>query len=69
MMTHYEKQLIAAVVAGNNLARRLGHAPGCPKLSPAVPCSCVATKQQAQALDEWERLVREIQSGIENVAT
>ena len=50
---------------GNALARSIGHNPEgrihCPKLSPAVPCTCGASAEQAKALDEWIRLVNEIE--------
>ena len=38
-----------------NLARSLGHATDCPKISGAVPCKCGAAAQQAEALTEYER--------------
>lgn len=53
------------VKLGNALARAIGHTPGCPKLSPAIPCICDAGRQQAKALDEWLQAVKEIkESGI-----
>ena len=55
--TPLEKRLIEA---GNTLARSLGHKPGCPKLSPAVPCSCAAVRQQAEAMDDWQHLIRDL---------
>jgi hypothetical protein len=58
-MTLLEERLINA---GNALARSLGHRLGsrCPKISPAVPCTCGAGAQQAQALGDWQHLVQEI---------
>lgn len=57
-MTLLEKKLISV---GNDLARSIGHklSSHCPKISPAVPCTCGAGLQQAQALADWDRLVRE----------
>ena len=54
-MTATEEKLLEL---GNALARSIGHklARGCPKLSPAVPCTCGATGQQAKALSDWEHL-------------
>ena len=46
------------IEAGNALARSLGHKMGrCPKSSPAVPCTCAAGAQQAQALGDWCELM------------
>lgn len=47
------------IAAGNALARSLGHATSCPKASPAIPCTCRACRQQAQALDDWRHLTAE----------
>jgi len=52
-----EKVLIDA---GNVLTRALGHVPGCPKISPALPCTCGEGAKQAQALDDWMHLVKTI---------
>jgi hypothetical protein len=56
-MTATEERLIQI---GNALARSLGHQFGCPKNSGAVPCICVRTLTQAQALSDWEHLVDQI---------
>jgi len=50
------------IEVGNALARTIGHrmARGCPKLSPAVPCTCGAAQEQAQALSDWEHLIDSI---------
>jgi len=58
-MTNLEEKLVEQ---GNKLARSLGHRMGhnCPKISPAVPCTCGAGSQQAQALLDWEHLVDQI---------
>lgn len=59
-MTPPEEKLIET---GNALARSIGHRLGsnCPKISPAVPCTCGAGGQQAQALSDWSHLVQAIQ--------
>ena len=59
-MTATEAKLINA---GNALARSLGHRinQACPKRSPAVPCTCGAGAQQAQALDDWAHLTEVIE--------
>jgi len=49
------------LAAGEALARAIGHTHGCPKLSPAIPCVCEASKQQAKALDDWIHLVATLQ--------
>jgi hypothetical protein len=57
-MTPLETKLIDC---GNILARSLGHRlGGCPKASPAVPCTCGAGPQQAAALVEWQRLMEQV---------
>lgn len=58
-LTDREEKLIEA---GNALARAMGHqiAKACPKLSPAVPCTCGASLEQAQALGDWARLLDQI---------
>lgn len=58
-MTATEEKLIEV---GTALARSIGHRLGfnCPKTSPAVPCTCGAGAQQAQALSDWEHLVDQI---------
>jgi hypothetical protein len=58
-MTATEEKLLEV---GNALARSIGHKinRGCPKISPAVPCTCGAAGQQAQALSDWEHLVDQI---------
>lgn len=58
-MTNLEEKLIEL---GNNLARAIGHRMGhsCPKISPAVPCTCGAAQQQAQALADWDQLVQQV---------
>jgi hypothetical protein len=54
-VTNLEEKLIEV---GNALARSMGHAMGrCPKSSPAVPCTCGAGAQQAQALEDWAHLI------------
>lgn len=59
-MTPTEAKLIDA---GNALARSIGHKIGahCPKVSPAVPCTCGAGIEQAQALGDWAQLTESIQ--------
>jgi hypothetical protein len=59
LMTHLEEKMIEV---GNALARSIGHRLGssCPKVSPAVPCTCGAGIQQAQALSDWAHLVQSI---------
>jgi hypothetical protein len=56
MVTPTEEKLIEA---GNALARAMGHriSRGCPKLSPAVPCTCGASAEQSQALSDWDHLM------------
>lgn len=57
-MTILEEKLIEV---GSALARSIGHQLNrCPKGSPAVPCICGASHQQAQALGDWQRLVDSI---------
>lgn len=58
-MTVTEEKLIEV---GTALARAIGHriGRGCPKLSPAVPCTCGAAAEQAQALSDWEHLIEQI---------
>lgn len=58
-MTVLEEKLLEV---GNALARSIGHrfARGCPKVSPAVPCTCGAAAQQVQALVDWDKLVEQI---------
>ena len=58
-MTALEEKLIEV---GNALARSIGHRLGrnCPKLSPAVPCTCGAAGEQAKALADWDRLAQQI---------
>lgn len=58
MVSLWERRLIEV---GNTLARSLGHKSGCPKVSSQLPCMCNAGMQQAQALDEWIHLVKEIE--------
>lgn len=48
--------------AGNSLARALGHLLGCPKISPAIPCTCGEGAKQAQALDDWQKLVDKLKA-------
>ena len=60
-MTQTEVELIRV---GNALARSVGHAQGCPKLAPGMPCLCHAAREQAGALDNWLHLVREIESAL-----
>jgi hypothetical protein len=60
VVTQTEEKLIEV---GNALARSIGHAAyvrGCPKGSPAVPCTCGAAQKQAQALGDWEHLTQQI---------
>ena len=58
-MTMTEEKLIEV---GTALARSIGHRMGfnCPKISPAVPCTCAAGQQQVQALADWDKLVQQI---------
>ena len=58
-MTATEEKLIEV---GTALARSIGHRMGrnCPKLSPAVPCTCGAAAEHAQALGDWEHLMDQI---------
>lgn len=60
-MTDREELLIAV---GTQLARSIGHRLGysCPKISPAVPCTCGAARQQAQALADWDKLMDHIKN-------
>ena len=55
-LTPTEEKLIET---GSALARAIGHriGRGCPKLSPAVPCTCGAHAEQSQALSDWEHLM------------
>ena len=55
-LTPTEEKLIEV---GTALARAIGHrmVRGCPKLSPAIPCTCGAAAEQAQALSDWDRLM------------
>jgi hypothetical protein len=48
------------IAAGNALARSLGHSHHCPKVSPAIPCTCKSSLDQAKALDDWQHLVAEL---------
>lgn len=65
-MTPNETKLIAL---GNALARSIGHDPTfrCPKVSPAVPCTCGAGFQQAMALDEWIRAAKQLKEAPDSV--
>ena len=58
-MTALEEKLIET---GNKLARAMGHriGRGCPKLSPAVPCTCGAQSEQSKALSDWDHLMDQI---------
>ena len=58
-MTIREEKLIEL---GNALARAMGHyiASACPKKSPAVPCTCGASLEQAKALGDWAHLMQQI---------
>jgi hypothetical protein len=58
-MTATEEKMIEV---GNALARSVGHklSRGCPKVSPAVPCTCGASAEQAQALGDWCELMDQI---------
>jgi hypothetical protein len=58
-MTALEEKLIEV---GNALARSVGHRFGrnCPKVSPAVPCTCGAGAEQVKVLADWDRLVQQI---------
>ena len=58
-MTLTEEKLIEV---GTALARSIGHRMGrnCPKISPAVPCTCGASSEQARALADWDRLAQQI---------
>ena len=59
-MTLLEENLIRV---GNHLARSVGHhiSRNCPKLSPAVPCTCGAANEQALALADWSKLMDDIE--------
>jgi hypothetical protein len=46
------------VAAGTALAHSIGHMTGCPKISPAIPCTCGCGSEQAKALDDWQHLTR-----------
>jgi hypothetical protein len=65
-LTATEAKLIEA---GNALARATGHriSRGCPKLSPAVTCTCGASAEQSQALSDWDNLVDQIKKGLTRV--
>lgn len=58
-MTNLEEKLIEL---GNKMARAMGHRTGhsCPKISPAVPCTCGAGLEQVQALADWDRLIQQV---------
>lgn len=58
-MTAAEEKLIEV---GSALARSIGHRMGhnCPKISPAVPCTCGAGAQQDKALAAWDALMQQI---------
>lgn len=51
---------------GDVLARSIGHNPGCPKISPALPCICGASRQQAKALDDWKHAVADIKNSLDS---
>ena len=53
---------IKLIEAGNALARSIGHRMRCPKISPAVPCTCGEELKQAQARSDWEHLVEAIKN-------
>jgi len=56
------------LVAGDALARSIGHHPNCLVMSPMLPpCTCHASKEQAVALDNWLRLSKELKKGETNV--
>ena len=57
VVTLTEEKLIEV---GNAMARSLGHKAGCPKISPAVPCTCGEGLKQAQAISDWDHLVDSI---------
>jgi hypothetical protein len=54
---------------GTALARSVGHlavngnAYHCPKVSSAIPCTCGAGRQQAEALDNWMHFIQELDNG------
>jgi len=52
------------VAAGTALARSIGHKQGCPKISPAIPCTCGCAREQAKALDDWQHLMADISADI-----
>lgn len=58
-MTALEEKLIET---GAALARSIGHRMGynCPKISPAVPCTCGAGAEQGRALAAWDALMQQI---------
>jgi len=58
-LTEREEKLIEV---GTTLAHSLGHRLGfnCPKTSRAVPCTCGAALQQADALADWDHLIESI---------
>lgn len=59
----YKVQRELIIRTGEALARSIGHNHRCPKVSPAVPCTCGEGAKQAKALDDWMHLVEEIKSG------
>ena len=58
-MTIVEEKLIEV---GNVMARSIGHrlSAHCPKVSPAVPCTCGEAVKQSHALSDWDHLVESI---------
>ena len=59
-VTELTAQVAELVRVGNQLARSVGHDMGCPKISPALPCTCGEGAKQAQALDDWDHLVERL---------
>ena len=62
-----ERRVADLIRVGTTLARSIGHNPKgsirCPKLSPAIPCTCGSEAQQARALSDWDELVEDIRRG------
>ena len=57
------------VAAGTALARSIGHMPGCPKISPMIPCTCGCAGAQAKTLDDWQHLTRASKEAQQTAST